>query len=66
MQQEASKTGDIILLKEFKEKAKETKKAVEKDKKAGQEKDLGEGSSSSQAWKTARSILGIKKNLSPT
>ena len=66
LQQEASRTGDSILMQEFKIKSKETKKAVEKDKREGQERELGEVASSSQAWKSARSILGIQKNLSPT
>ena len=66
LQKEASRTGDSILIQEFKIKSKETKKAVEKDKREGQERELGEVASSSQAWKSARSILGIQKNLSPT
>ena len=66
MKKEASKTGDKVLLDEFKAKAREVKKLVNKDKKAGQENALGVLASSSQAWRAARSVLGIKKTLSPT
>ena len=55
-----------VLLDEFKAKAKEVKKSVDKNKKAGQENDLGDLASSNQAWRAARSVLGIKKTLSPT
>ena len=66
LQKEASTNGDSVLLQEFKLKSKETKKAVEREKRKSQERDLGEGASISQAWNSARSILGIKKTLSPT
>ena len=66
LKKEASKTGDTILMEEFKLKAKETKKAIENDQKLGMMKDLGDYSNSKVAWKTARSVLGITKNLSPT
>ena len=63
---EASKTGDKILLREAKIRAKEVKKAVENDKKLGLMRDLGDYSSSKLAWKAARKVLGITKNLAPT
>ena len=54
------------LLEEFKLKAKEVKKAVARDKKKGQERELGDQASISQAWNSARKILGMKKTLAPT
>lgn len=66
LQEEAAKKSDVVLLQEFKIKSKETKKAVAKDKKDGQERDLGKQESSSHAWKTARNILGLKNTLAPT
>ena len=54
------------LLEEFKLKAKEVKKAVARDKKEGQERELGDQASISQAWNSARKILGMKKTLAPT
>ena len=66
LQEEASKTGDVELMEEFKKKAKEVKKAVDEDKKHGMSKDLGDNVSSQDAWRVARNILGIKKNVAPT
>ena len=42
------------------------KKAVIRDKKQGQIDSLSDQLSSQQAWKSARNILGISKNMSPT
>ena len=61
LHKEATKHGDPDLLKEFKEKAKEVKKAVEKDKKLGMEKDLGDSSTVNGAWRAAKNT-----NQSPT
>ena len=66
LQEEASKTGDNILVREAKIKAVEVKKDVENDKKAGMMTDLGDYTSNKVAWRTARNVLGIVKNLSPT
>ena len=66
LQEEASESGQPILLQEFKIKVKEVKKAVKKDKKNYREGNLGENVSISQTWNTARDLLGSTKNLSPT
>ena len=66
LQKEASESKDNLLMEEFKIKSKEVKKAVTKDKKIGQEKDLGESSSITMAWKTARNIMGTTKSSAPT
>ena len=66
LQEEASSSRNPVLLKEFKIKAKEVKKAVEKDKKEYWEKNLDEDVSVSHAWRTARDLLGTSKNLSPS
>ena len=42
------------------------KKAVTKDKSVGTMRDLGDQADRKSAWKTARNLLGISKNLSPT
>ena len=66
LQEEASKSGDVVLAEEFKTKAKEIKKIVNHEKDMGMMKDLGEKDNVHVAWAAARRILGIKKNLSPT
>ena len=66
LQEEASRSGNLLLLKEHKIKAKEVKNAVKVDKKEHFEKNLGDEVSVSKAWKTARDILGTNKSLSPT
>ena len=66
LQAEATKWKDPVLAQEFKEKAKEVKKAVEADKKYGREKALGDSTTSKQAWQTAKNILGMSQNLAPT
>ena len=66
LQKEASISGDAILLQEFKIKAREAKKAVMKDKRLGQQISLSKSVSSKQAWKSARSILGMNSTLAPT
>ena len=63
---EASKHADITLMEEFKEKAKQVKKAVENDKKEAYMKDLGDAATSKGAWRTAKNLLGMTKNLAPT
>ena len=45
---------------------KEIKQATEKDKDEYFNKDFGEGSDRSNAWKTAKVILGVNSNQSPT
>ena len=66
LQKEASKNGDKVLMEEFKIKSKEVKKIVNLEKKLGMMKDLGEKDTIKAAWKAARNILGINRNLSPT
>ena len=66
LQKEATRRGDHVLLEEFRAMAKEVKKAVTNDKKVGIMRDLGDLSDSRNVWKTARNLLGINKNLSPT
>ena len=66
LQEEAFKTGDTVLMEEFKEKAKEVKKSVSEVKKLGKMRDLGDNVDSKDAWQAARNILGFKKNLAPT
>ena len=66
LQEESVKSGNAILLKEFKQKAKEVKKATKTDKKEYNEKNMGEDVDVNKAWKTARGVLGIEKNLSPS
>ena len=66
LQQEATVTGNNLLLKEFKEKAKEVKKAQLDDKKKYMEKNLDDEVTIGTAWKTAKRFLNIEKNLSPT
>ena len=66
LQEEAASSGDTVLLEELKIKRKEVKEAVVDDQKMGKTRDLNDNVSSSQAWKAARSILGITKNMSPT
>ena len=66
LKEEATATGNLILLQEHKLKSKEVKKAVEKDKKEYYENNFNEYVSVKTAWKTARNLLGINKNLSPT
>ena len=66
LQKEASKTGDIVLMKEYKNKAKLVKKGVENDKKQGRLKELSDTVNSREAWQAARKILGLRKNDAPT
>ena len=66
LHQEASKGSDKMLMEEFKIKCKEVRKAVKQDKKLGKIKSLSDNKSSNQAWRTARSILGSTKSMSPT
>ena len=66
LKEEAAKTGDLILQEEAKVRAKEVKKIIENEKKLGLMRDLGDLSDSKVAWKTARNVLGIRKNLSPS
>ena len=54
------------VLKEFKIKANELKKAVEKDKKEYGKRNLNEDVTVSHAWKAVRNLLGSNKNLSPS
>ena len=58
LQKEASKDGDRFFMEEFKNKLKETKK--------GNMKDLSDKTNSTDAWRAARRILGMTKNLKPT
>ena len=64
LQKEAAKTGDHILLEEFKAVSKEVKKAVTKYKNVGTMRDLGNLADSKSVWRTAKNLLGICKNLS--
>ena len=66
LQQEATATGSNLLLKQFKEKSKEVKKAQLDDKRNYLEKNLDDEVTVSTAWKTARRFLNIEKNLAPT
>ena len=66
LQEEALKTRDTVLLEEFKIKQKEVRKLVKEDQRQGKMRDLSDKPSSKQAWKSARNILGINKNMSPT
>ena len=66
LKEEATLTGNQILLKEHKIKVKEFKKAAKKDKKEHYEKNSSDEVTVSKAWRTARDILGITKNLSPS
>ena len=66
LHQEASKSGDDILMQEFKSKCKEVKRAVRQDKKLGRMRNLSDQCSSKHAWKTVKNILGTSKNMSPT
>ena len=66
LQEEATATGNPILLSEFKLKAKEVKKASKLDLKEYHERDFGEDETIQKSWKTAKDILGMQKNLSPT
>ena len=66
LQEEAVKSGNQTLLNEFKLKAKEVKKSAKIDYINHNEKNMSEGVSVTQAWKTAKDVLGIQKNLSPT
>ena len=63
---EAAKTGDIVLLEEFKAKSKLVKKMVLCNKLTYARTNLAEKSSSKHAWATAKNILGLKKASSPT
>ena len=66
LHEEATTTGNPLLLKEFKLKVKEVKKAIKKDKKDYNENNFSDDVSIQTAWKTARDFLGTSKNLSPT
>ena len=65
LQKEASEKSDPVLLEEFKLKAREIKKIVAEEKKAGESKDLSDNPSIKQVWGSVRSILGSTKSLSP-
>ena len=62
----ATKDGDKNAEKESKKKGKEIKKAVIEDEKEYFKKDFGDNSDTSRAWRTAKEILGVNKNLAPT
>ena len=66
LQEEAISTGNPVLQQDFKIKCKEVKKAVKKDEKEYLEKDFNENASIETAWRTARNMMGVNKNLSPT
>ena len=66
LQQEATATNSKVLLEEFKKKANKVKKALLIDKKEYYEKSLDDEVTVSTAWKTARKLLNIDKNLAPT
>ena len=57
LHEEAVRTGNTILLKEFKNKSKEVKKAIKDDLKEYHDGQMGDDSSISKAWKTAKDIL---------
>ena len=66
LQEEATATGNPLLLKEFKTKDKEVKKAAKEDKKEHHEINFSDEAIVQTAWKTARELLGTSQNLSPT
>ena len=66
LHKEASKSSDKVLLEEFKIKAKEVRKAVKFDKKQGQISSLSDQTTSKEAWKSVRNILGMNKNMAPS
>ena len=62
----ATKRGMKSAHKIAKNLGKEVKKAVIKDEKEYYKKDFGDKQDTTQAWKTAKVILGMNKNLMPT
>ena len=66
LKEEAVKIGNIENEKEVKKMGKKIKKAVIEDELEFYKKDFGETANSSSAWRTAKEILGINHNLSPT
>ena len=61
----ATKTGDPLLLREYKNKVKSVKKAVKNDKKQAEILSLHSNVSAKTAWSMANQILGVKKSLAP-
>ena len=66
LQEEVSKTGNPVLLKEFRYKCKEVKREVKTDEKKYFEANFSEEAGVTNAWRTANEILGTTKNLAPT
>ena len=66
MERNSSKYGYKGALNIAKELGKDIKQAVAKDREAYFNKDFAECYDRSNAWKTAKVILGMNNNLSPT
>ena len=70
LQEEATATGNPLLLKEFKTKDKEVKKAAKEDKKEHHEINFSDEATVQTAWKTARIshllLFKMKKKWCPT
>ena len=64
--EEARKSGDPVLLQEFKTKSKEVKQIISMDKNNSQQTELGDSNSSKQAWAAAKNILDLHKSSSPS
>ena len=65
LHKEACRTGNRVLLAEYKSKCKEVKKSIKKDKKLFDEKQMI-GGSVQNAWKQSKRILKLENNLAPT
>ena len=65
LHKEACRTGNIVLLSEYKNKCKEVKKAVKEDKKIFESKFMTQGSIQ-HAWRQTKRILKLENNLAPT
>ena len=66
LQEEITRTGNSVLLKEFRYNCKEVKKAVEVDEKMYFERNFSEEAGVTNAWRTANELLGTSRNLAPT
>ena len=66
LKEQAIENCDKTLEKDVKKKGREIKKALAKDEKEYYARDLNASLETSAAWNTAKSILGINNNLSPT
>ena len=65
LREQSLRLNDVSLHEEYRLKAKEARKAVDRDKRIFWEQGLSANSTTKFAWKTARSILGMSKNGGP-